>query len=103
MGKDVQLKYIKSNPEKYLLTNKDIANSYVLIECFMEYIPDIMYDRSCLSQINYHFQDKELVKIQEEFIQDLHELDMAHKAEKDAKGRKVYLHGLEKIAQSIRY
>ena len=54
----------------------------------MEYIPDIMFDQSCLSQINYHFKDQRLVKIQEEFIKDLHELDKAHKAEKDKNGNK---------------
>jgi len=51
-------------------------------------IADIFGDDSCLSQINYHFKDKKLIKFQEEFINDLLELDKAHKAEKDSKGNK---------------
>ena len=85
-----------------MLTDADIGDSFVLIECFMEYIPDMFGDDSGLSQINYHFKDKSLSQFQEEFKKDLNALNDAHMAERDFKGNKVHLHGLEKIAQSIR-
>ena len=85
---NIPLYKIKQNPERYLLSQSDLARTHTSMEVWVPYIPSLYNDTGSIRYVNYYFEKPDLVDAQNEFLSDLHSLNEDQKYQTDLSGRK---------------